>query len=222
MSSVLLNLALLLSLGVSLVFTAAVNDVMPQVVVLPGDDCVLQCTAKHKPGVQYRAVRWYQVLQVEGETSDSGLLTKDLPNGTTRWYKDVEREVSFLDESTSIRLPNVTCGDGGVYKCHLAAPVGEQNRDGKVLLIVKDCPVATTESQMTDTYLVVFAAVLLMVAFVIFLMSYGCLKNTIKEKKTTPKKEILLNAPLKPLNKKDLMLIYTLGPKTSTMKHICV
>lgn len=64
----------------------------------------------------------------------SGLLTKELPNGTTRWYNGVEREVELLGESRDILLPNVTCGDSGMYTCHLAAPVGEQNQEGQVLL----------------------------------------------------------------------------------------
>ncbi|XP_008292090.1 CD83 antigen [Stegastes partitus] len=219
MTPVLLSLALLF--GVNAVLNAAVIGDMPEVVVFPGDDGILPCTAKQQPGVQYRAARWYQVRE---DPSDSlwGLLTRNLPNGTTSLYAGVEREVSFLDESNSIYLPNVTCGDSGVYLCHLAAPVGQQIREGKVLLAVADCPAAPTESGMSDTYLVVFATALLMVALVIFLLSYGCLKNTVKEKKKTPKKVTLLDAPLKPLEKKDLMLIYTLGPKTSTMKHVYV
>lgn len=64
----------------------------------------------------------------------SGLLTRDFDNGTTRWYNGVEREVELDVESRSIFLPNVTCDDSGVYMCHLAAPVGEQNREGLVLL----------------------------------------------------------------------------------------
>lgn len=72
--------------------------------------------------------------QVEESSQLSGLLTKDLPNGTTRWYTGVDREVDLLGESRSILLPNVTCADRGVYVCHLAAPVGEQNREGQVLL----------------------------------------------------------------------------------------
>lgn len=66
----------------------------------------------------------------------SGLLTRDLPNGTTRWYTGVEREVELLGDSHTLFLTNVTCGDAGVYSCHLAAPVGEQNRDGEVFLTV--------------------------------------------------------------------------------------
>lgn len=45
------------------------------------------------------------------------------------------RELSFgVDESHDIVLANVTCGEAGLYACHLAAPVGEQNREGRVLL----------------------------------------------------------------------------------------
>ncbi len=68
------------------------------------------------------------------ESRLSGLLTRDLPNGTTRWYTNLEREVELLGETRDIFLPNVTCADSGVYMCHLAAPVGEQNREGQVLL----------------------------------------------------------------------------------------
>lgn len=46
-----------------------------------------------------------------------------------------------------------------------------------------------------------------------------CVKNTIRERSRTKRR--LLEAPLKPLEEKDLMLIYTLGPKPKT-KHICV
>lgn len=64
----------------------------------------------------------------------NGLLAKNLPNGTTRWYKDVTREVKLQDESLDLVMPNVTCSDSGVYLCFLAAPVGQQNQEGKVLL----------------------------------------------------------------------------------------
>lgn len=51
------------------------------------------------------------------------------------------------------------------------------------------------------------------------------MKNMIKERNRRTTKEIVLNAPFKPLDKEDLKLIYTLGPKVSkapTMKHVCV
>lgn len=64
----------------------------------------------------------------------NGLLTRDLPDGPTRWYTSVDREVELLENSFDILLPNVTCADSGVYVCHLAAPVGEQNKDGEILL----------------------------------------------------------------------------------------
>lgn len=64
----------------------------------------------------------------------SGLLTRDLVNGTTRLYSGVDQGVELRVESHSIVLPNVTCGEAGAYMCHLAAPVGEQNREAVVLL----------------------------------------------------------------------------------------
>ena len=53
----------------------------------------------------------------------------------------------------------------------------------------------------------------------------GSLKNMIKEGNRRTIKETVLKSALKPLDKEDLKLIYTLGPKVSkapTMKHVCV
>ncbi|KAK9514373.1 hypothetical protein VZT92_027845 [Zoarces viviparus] len=215
------KLALLLSLYVAAAFTEAPLEVRAAL----GENCTLQCTAAYKPGVQYRAVRWYKE-EAPPSSGLHGLLSKDLPNGTTRWYVGLERAVQLLGESRDIILTNVSCGDVGSYTCHLAAPVGEQNREGQLLLRLRDCPAdGPTENRLTDTYLVVFATIVLMLALVIFLISYGNLKNIIRDKNRIPKKETLLDAPLKPLDKKDLQSIYTLGPKvskTATMKHVYV
>ncbi|XP_076592689.1 CD83 antigen [Chaetodon auriga] len=220
-----LNAALLLSLCVRLALGTPVLERVLEVQSSFGADCTLQCTAESKPGVRYIAVRWYKVGEPPSPRL-SGLLTKDLPNGTTQWYTGVEREVQLLGESHSVFLPSVTCGDSGVYTCHLAAPVGEQNREGHVLLTVTDCPDSPTEDLMTDSYMVIAAIAVLMFALVIFLLSYVSLKNILRDRnRKRTRKEIYLNAPLKPLAKKDLMLIYTLGPKlskTPTMKHVCV
>ncbi|XP_070821686.1 CD83 antigen [Chaetodon trifascialis] len=221
-----LNAALLLSLCARLALGTPVLERLLQVQASFGADCSLQCTAESKPGVQYRAVRWYKVGEPPAARL-SGLLTKELPNGTTRWYTGVEREVELLGESHSVFLPSVTCEDSGVYTCHLAAPVGEQNRDGHVLLTVTDCPDSPTEDLMTDdSYMVFVAIAVLILALVIFLFSYVSLKNILRDRnRKRTRKEIYLDAPFKPLEKKDLMLIYTLGPKlskTPTMKHVCV
>ncbi|XP_042280488.1 CD83 antigen [Thunnus maccoyii] len=220
----LLNCALLLSHCVCLAVGMSVSKDMMEVVTYSGSDAPLQCTARYKPGVQYRAVRWYKVGEPPSPRL-SGLLTKDLPNGTTRWYLGLDREVELLDETRNILLPNVTCSDSGVYMCRLEAPVGEQNQEGQILLILADCADNSTEELMTDTYLVILATAVLMFALVTFLISYGSLKNILKDRSKTILKETLLDAPLKPLQKKDLKLIYTLGPNVSkkpTMKHICV
>lgn len=198
----------------------AVNQDMLEVRFVSGADCTLDCTARDKPGVDYRALRWYKVGEAPSRLS--GLLTKDLPNGTTRWYNGVERMVELLHESRSIFLPNVTCSDAGVYMCHLAAPVGEQNREGQVLLTLTDCEDSTIEELITGTYLVILATAVLMAALVIFFISYCSLKNILTDRKKTTKKETFLDAPLKPLKKKDLMLVYTLGPKPSKLNHVCV
>ncbi|XP_059195212.1 CD83 antigen [Centropristis striata] len=218
------NLTLLLSLCLCRAGSMSVSDKVLEVESSVGEDCVLQCTTKPKPGVQYSAVRWYKVGEPPASRL-SGLLTKELPNGTTRWYLGVDREMEMLDESRDIFLPNVTCDDGGLYLCHLAAPVGEQNREEQVLLTVEGCPIEAPTEMLTDTYLVIFATVVLILALVIFLISYGSLKNVLRDRTKTPKKETLLDAPLKPLDQKDLQSIYRLGPKapkTATMKHIYV
>lgn len=66
----------------------------------------------------------------------NGLLTRDLPDGTTRWYDGVERDVALVNETQDIILADTTCSDAGVYMCHLAAPVGEQNQDGYIHLVL--------------------------------------------------------------------------------------
>ncbi|XP_034409157.1 uncharacterized protein LOC117745158 [Cyclopterus lumpus] len=213
-----IRLALLLTL-------CAAAQALPEVQAVLGGDCSLRCTADPKPGVPYRAVRWYK----EGEpplSRANGLLTKELPNGTTRWYTGVRREVELLAESRDILLPNVTCGDCGVYTCHLAAPVGEQNREGQVVLALRECLVEKpSEDLQTDTHLVVFATAVLILALVVFLISYFSLRNIIRDRTRTPNKETLLDAALKPLDEKDLQSIYTLGPKvfkSRSMAYACV
>lgn len=64
-----------------------------------------------------------------------GLLTKDLPDGRMRRYSGARH--AELNASRDLRLDNLTCADCGVYSCQLAAPVGEQNREGRVVLAMK-------------------------------------------------------------------------------------
>ncbi|XP_068425125.1 CD83 antigen [Clinocottus analis] len=215
MQSADIILALLLS------FSTVAAEAQLEVEAVLGADCTLRCPAALRPGVQYRAVRWYK----DGEPPASrlsGLLAKDLPNGTTRWYSGVQREVELLDESRDIFLPNVTCTDGGAYTCHMAAPVGEQNREGQVVLTLREC---SPEKPLTDTFLVLFASVVMMLALLVFLISYFSLRNILKDRIKTPLKETLLDAALHPLDEKDLRSIYTLGPKACkphSIKYVCV
>lgn len=62
------------------------------------------------------------------------LLSKDLPNGTAQQLTSEVRVAALVGESHDILLPNVTCSDSGLYTCSLAALVGEQNKEGQVLL----------------------------------------------------------------------------------------
>uniref|UniRef100_G3Q0R0 Ig-like domain-containing protein n=1 Tax=Gasterosteus aculeatus TaxID=69293 RepID=G3Q0R0_GASAC len=189
----------------------ALSEALLEVRVLLGDDCVLRCPAEDRPGVQYLSVKWFK----EGTPPASrltGVLTRDLANGTVRRYLGMQRAAELRGESRDLHLPNATCADAGYYVCHLSAPVGEQNREGRVLLTPTDCP---AEDRLTDTYLVVLAMLGLMFALVIFLISYVILKNVLKDRNRTPKKVTFRDAPLGPLNEDDLRSIYTLGPKGS-------
>ncbi|XP_028985333.1 CD83 antigen [Betta splendens] len=221
MTANFLGVVVLVSLCVHLAPGEVVKKEATHVKSVTGADTSLQCTVEHKPGVRYRAVRWYKV-QAAPAPRLNGLLTRDLSNCTTRRYRGVEREVQLKGESLSLFLPNITCNDGGMYECHLVAHVGEQNREGRVLLTVTDCPEKVAQQPVTDTYLVVLASAVLMLALLIFLISYGSLKNILKDKRGAMKTQVVLDAPLQSLHKKDLMSIYTLGPKTSTVKHVCV
>lgn len=242
MTSRLLSLALLLSLCVCLAVGRAVSADIERVEASSGWNITLKCTANYKPGVNYSAISWYK-LRANSLHLRSGLLRSNL-NGQTLRYYGVDRAMELLDDSHDIFLPNVTCRDSGVYMCRLDAPVGEQIREGRILLNLTDCPddlrtdltdplIETNDYSPTDSPVhlpecpgqVFFATVFLMVTLVLCFVIYTCTKNTFKDKKQhkqTTKKHIFLDAPLKPLEKKDLMLIYTLGPKTSTMRQIIV
>ncbi|CAB1334302.1 unnamed protein product [Coregonus sp. 'balchen'] len=169
-----------------------------------GEDSILKCKVICKPGVQYRAVKWYKRLS---------------PNSTTQWYAGLEREVELLaDDSFDIFLPNVTAVDSGRYKCLLAAPVGEQNQEGQVHLRVTGCLESTDQSEERDTILVL-SIVGLVAALLIFTISYVILRNMLLQRSKKYPQEPLLDAHLE---KKDLMLIYTLGPNWSgqaSIKH---
>ncbi|XP_063342920.1 CD83 antigen [Pelmatolapia mariae] len=219
-----LGFLLLFSQGVWLAVGAAVKEDTTEVVVLSSEDSILPCKAKFKSGVQYLAVRWYKVSE-SPSSARNGLLTRDLPDGTTRWYAGVERDVALVNETHGILLADTTCSDAGVYMCHLAAPVGEQNQDGYVRLVLTDCPAAPTDSLERDDYLIIFASVVIMIALLLSFISYVCLTNGLRERnkqqqqEQTTKEDFFLNKPVEP---KDLKLIYTLGPKPSTKTVLCV
>ncbi|XP_071253433.1 CD83 antigen-like [Salvelinus alpinus] len=198
------------------------NMLTQEVKSVCGEDSILKCKAICKPGVQYRAVRWYK-LGEEPSNKESGLLMKRLsPNSTTLWYAGLEREVELLaDDSFDILLPNVTAVDSGRYKCLLAAPVGEQNQEGQVHLRVTGCLESTDQSEERDTILVL-SIVGIVAALLIFTISYVILRNMLLQRSKKYPQEPLLDAPLE---KKDLMLIYTPGPNWSrqgSIKHVCV
>ncbi|KAJ3597245.1 hypothetical protein NHX12_000773 [Muraenolepis orangiensis] len=167
-----------------------------------GGDCVLTCTAQREPGVRYRAVRWYKLLHSQQETPESrnGLLMRSLPDGPTRWYAGLLREVHLLDDSWNVLLSNVSCADRGTYVCHLSAPI-------QVKVFVS------------------LATLMLLGALLLFLFNIGRLKNLLRERSKATIKHILLEAHLHPLDMNALKSIQTLGPKWSNScktKHLNV
>ncbi|CAB1334301.1 unnamed protein product [Coregonus sp. 'balchen'] len=189
-----------------------------------GEVSVLRCKAHSLPGVTYRSVRWYK-LSEEPYNKESGLLMKRLShNSTTQWYAGLEREVELLaDDSFDIFLPNVTAVDSGRYKCLLAAPVGEQNQEGQIVLSDRCCldNKSIDQSEESKTILVL-CIVGLVAALLIFTISYLTLMNMLLQRSKKNPQEQLLDAHLE---KKDLMLIYTLWPNWSgqaSIKHVCV
>lgn len=101
----------------------------------------------------------------------------------------------LLGGSYNILLPNVTCADSGRYTCHLAAPVGDQNREGEILLMLageetlshllhllmyvnanvplfSDCPETPAETVVDDAFMAMFATFVLIFALVVFGISY--------------------------------------------------
>lgn len=93
------------------------------------------CLVIHQAHDSNTGLMLFQVLE-SPSSARNGLLTRDLPDGTTRWYDGVERDVALVNETHDILLADTTCSDAGVYMCHLAAPVGEQNQDGYVHLVL--------------------------------------------------------------------------------------
>ncbi|XP_034029488.1 uncharacterized protein LOC117513412 [Thalassophryne amazonica] len=167
---------------------------------------------------------WYRQVEEQPSAVIKGLLSKKLPNGTIQRYNGIERHVDLLGNTGDLFLPNVTYSDSGIYVCHLAAPVGEQNQESQVHLILRGCPENPPNKVMLDAYAVIFATLLLITSLVIFVWSYRCLKKAMKERNESSKKEILLNVSSIPLEKKDLEMIYTLGPKWSKphWTHTCL
>lgn len=80
-----------------------------------------------------------QVTEAEDPQSSRlrGLLVRDFAKNTTQHYEPAMEAVELLPgKEHAIRLANVTCANAGLYSCFLAAPVREQNREGRVQLIV--------------------------------------------------------------------------------------
>ncbi|XP_059423076.1 uncharacterized protein LOC132157822 [Carassius carassius] len=177
-----------------LVILAVAEGVRREVRSFSGEDAVLSCAAKSKPDVQYRSVIWYKV---SGEPSQllSGLVRKRLieNNGTVEKYKSVEREVELLESSMSLLLTNVTAEDSGIYKCFLSAPIGHQNQEGEIVLKVDED--GTVEKilvfNISDTIYGVLAVLVLIIAFLMFCISYVCLRNVFQSNKKLLKDSLL-------------------------------
>uniref|UniRef100_A0A3B4B942 Ig-like domain-containing protein n=1 Tax=Periophthalmus magnuspinnatus TaxID=409849 RepID=A0A3B4B942_9GOBI len=159
-----------------LVPAAAANEDILIITSVPDVNVTLNCAAKIKPGLQYHAVRWYKVKQ-DFFPRLSGLVSKTLPDGQMMWYVDADTRVSLEEGTLNLRLPTVTCSDQAVYQCYLAAPVGEQNRKGRVRLSVTESTPLEPQRLMTRENLILCGAVgLLLSALMLFLFS--CVSST--------------------------------------------
>uniref|UniRef100_A0A8C2GFT3 Uncharacterized LOC109110826 n=2 Tax=Cyprinus carpio TaxID=7962 RepID=A0A8C2GFT3_CYPCA len=174
-----------------LVILAVTEGVRHEILFMRGEDAVLSCAAKSKPGVLYRSVTWYKV-KVSEEPSQklSGLVRKRLTenNGGVEKYKGVKREVKLLESSMSLLLSNVTEEDSGIYKCFLSAPLGHQNQEGEILLKVNENATAEKmEFNKSDSLYVVLAVTVLIMALLMFCISYVCLRNVFQSNKKLSK-----------------------------------
>ncbi|XP_033836679.1 CD83 antigen-like [Periophthalmus magnuspinnatus] len=179
----MIQTGLILYLSITTV-TAAIQEIQAS----QDQNVSLPCTAALKPNLSYWAVRWYKET---GVPHLSGLVSKTLPDGQMRWYVDADMRVSLEEGTLNLRLPTVTCSDQAVYQCYLAAPVGEQNRKGRVRLSVTGCPsLQSTEPVVPEapkvSVISVFACVLLLVVLGSALTLF-CLK---KNQWNNPKKPI--------------------------------
>uniref|UniRef100_A0A8C6SHQ3 Ig-like domain-containing protein n=1 Tax=Neogobius melanostomus TaxID=47308 RepID=A0A8C6SHQ3_9GOBI len=151
----LLEVQLMLSL--CLACAANAEDKIPVIEAAQGQNVSLPCTAGSKKGVDYWACRWYK----EGvDPRLSGLVSRSPPL-----------------PSLSLLLPPVTCSDSGVYQCYMAAPVGEQNREGRVGLRVMDCPVDVVTAVLNQQELPVLTTALVLFAVLGTTLTCLCLRK---------------------------------------------
>ncbi|CDQ87631.1 unnamed protein product [Oncorhynchus mykiss] len=123
--------------------------------------------------------------------------------------------------SNAVRIRFFTWGQALVSEA-VQVSVGEQNQEGQVHLRVTGCldNKSTDQSEESNTILVL-SIVGLMAA--LLTISYVTVTNMLIQRRKKNPQEQLLDAPFE---KKDLMLIYTLGPNWSgqaSIKHdVCV
>ncbi|XP_067249979.1 CD83 antigen [Chanodichthys erythropterus] len=178
-----------------LVTFAVAEGVKPDIVVITGEDAVLPCAAKSKEGVQYRSVIWYKVAEGPSRML-TGLLMKRLTenNGKVQKYKGVEREVELLESTKSLILSNVTAEDSGIYSCFLSAPLGHQNQEGKIILNVNEYHTVEQNEYNKGDYqniMHVMAFVVFGVGFLMFYISYVCLRSVFQSNKKLLKDSLL-------------------------------
>ncbi|XP_059364223.1 putative butyrophilin subfamily 2 member A3 [Carassius carassius] len=168
-----------------LIILAVTEGVRHEIRFFLGEDAVLSCAAKTKPDVQYRSVTWYKVSE-EPSQQLSGLVRKRLTenSGDVKKYKGVQRDVRLFESSMSLLLSNVTAEDSGIYKCFLTAPLGHQNQEGVIVLKVDEHATAEKmEFNKSDSLYVVLAVTVLIMALLMFCISYVCLRNVFQSNK---------------------------------------
>ncbi|XP_066539745.1 uncharacterized protein [Hoplias malabaricus] len=145
-----------------------------------GEDTLLHCLAETEAGVQYKHVIWYKVNTAPSRKL-TGLVMKRLTenNSNIERYKGLNRDVEILGDSQDLLLTNVTLQDAGRYLCFLSAPLGHQNREREIHLSVYGCPKDDARIYAEEILYLMLAVVLLLVALLMYFLSYRCLKDTL-------------------------------------------
>ncbi|XP_006011899.1 uncharacterized protein CD83 [Latimeria chalumnae] len=140
---------------------------------------ILSCEAKMDQNITYRRVSWYKVA--DNRTDMTGMIRKCLLNNEVQKYKEYNQSIEFYNDSISVKMMNVTCQDSGTYLCSLSAPVGKQNREGAIKLIVKGC--SNSKENIVIVIETALLSLIVLLSLILLFLNYKCIQNMFAEKK---------------------------------------